>query len=211
MKIQCWNCGKTVTGYNEHKEELANLNIPETKKVYCRFYCDECKDKLEKEDKELRELYIRLKKREMFVRACNALENQFTDMYAYKAAIDKIQRYTEEYPDMFDSSYEILAAIVLVHNNIKASMQFRIGRYQVDFLLPELKIVLEIDGYRHQYKKTHDRKRDEIIKKVLGEEWEIIRINTDYLDKNAKKLPEALKRVMKYRQDGKVNWRKLQS
>jgi len=44
---------------------------------------------------------------------------------------------------------------------------------------------------------------------MLGVGWDIIRIKTDYLDKNAKKLPEAIKKVIDYRETGHVNWRKM--
>ena len=70
-------------------------------------------------------------------------------------------------------------------------------------------VALEIDGERHRYSKGKDSVRDEKIKKVLGPHWEIIRIKTDYLDKNAALLPVAIKRVLDARYDGKVNWRKV--
>ena len=46
----------------------------------------------------------------------------------------------------------------------------------------------------------------------LGLRWrprQSQRIPTEHLDKNAKKLPDAIKKVVDYRQAGKVDWRKL--
>jgi very-short-patch-repair endonuclease len=166
------------------------------------------KEVMEQEEAELNE-YVRLKKREMFKKALAVLEKQSADMYEYKEAIDVVDDYLSEHPDKFDSSYEVLAAIVLVHNRIYSKMQYKVGRYQVDFLLPELFVVLEIDGERHVHKKAYDTKRDIQLQQMLGDGWDIIRIKTDYLDKDAKKLPDAIRKVVEHRQAGKVNWRQL--
>ena len=155
------------------------------------------------------ELYIKLKKKEMFLKACCLLEKQETKMYEYKDAIEVVREHLEKNPDKYDSSYEVLAAIILVHNRIYTKMQYKVGKYQVDFLLPEWLVVLEIDGERHKHRKEYDTKRDIYIQNALGEGWDIVRIKTDYLDMNAKKLPEAIEKVIDYRQTGKVNWRAL--
>ena len=208
MIIKCWECGKPAT------DTRVTINdgfcfIHKEISPYYRCYCDECKKKVDEQEKHDRELYIKLKKREMFKKACDILEKQNTKMYEYKPAIDVVKEFIEERPDKFDSSYEVLAAIVLVHNRIYSKMQQKIGPYQVDFLLPELFVVLEIDGERHRYKKAHDTKRDIFLQKALGDGWDIIRIPTDLMDKDAKKLAEAIHKVIEHRQTGKVNWRQL--
>lgn len=210
MTIKCWNCGAKATDtigvLRKH-----GVVYPKPVSEYSRCYCKKCKKSVETAEREERKLYIKLKKKEMFKKACDLLESQGTNMYDYKPAIDVVEGFISENPDKFDSSYEVLAAIVLVHNRIMAKMQYKIGTYQVDFLLPELRIVLEIDGERHRNKKDYDSSRDAFIQKALGPGWKIIRIPTDHLDKNAKKLPEAIRKVSEYRQTGKVNWRKLYS
>ncbi len=208
--VTCWICGAPATEsrapvytYGKYKEQVVDR--------FYRCYCSKCmKEVAEQEEAELNE-YIRLKKREMFKRALATLEAQSTDMYEYRDAIDVVDDYLNEHPDNFDSSYEVLAAIILVHNRIYSKMQYKIGRYQVDFLLPELFVVLEIDGERHAYHKGRDTKRDIQLQQMLGDGWDIIRIKTDYLDKDAKKLPEAINKVIEHRQTGKVNWRQLYS
>ena len=207
-KIPCWNCGEpaTTTRTIVHKD---GIHYRQGVSLYCRCYCEDCREETEQREKRERAQYIKLKKREMFRKACDILESQNTNMYDYKDAIEVAWDYIEAYPDKFDSSYEVLAAIVLVKNVIPAKMQYKVGRYQVDFLLEDMCIVLEIDGERHKNKKNYDSERDKYIKKVLGSKWEVIRIPTDLLDKNAKKLPEAINKVVEYRQGGKVNWREL--
>ena len=208
MDILCWECGKVA-----HRTRITEYDgFSYTEKpisIWNRCYCEECKAKLDKQEKEEMELYIKLKKKEMFLKACCLLEKQETKMYEYKDAIEVVREHLEKNPDKYDSSYEVLAAIILVHNRIYTKMQYKVGKYQVDFLLPEWLVVLEIDGERHKHRKEYDTKRDIYIQNALGEGWDIVRIKTDYLDMNAKKLPEAIEKVIDYRQTGKVNWRAL--
>lgn len=207
-KISCWICGAEATETRAY-EGIFGDSMPKELSRYTRCYCAKCKAEVDEREKADRELYIKLKKREMFLKACNLLEKQHTNMYEYKEAIEAVEEFVEEQPDKFDSSYEVLAAIVLVHNRIHCKMQYKIGSYQVDFCLPDLGVILEIDGERHQYKKQHDSERDKFIKKKLGPGWDVIRIKTDYLDQNAKKLPTAINKVIDYRETGRVNWRTL--
>lgn len=205
--MKCWICGKTATTakpiFDGYIYEVPSLT------EYHRCYCEECLKQLERTESEERKLYIKLKKREMLRRACKILENQHTNMYEYKEAIEVVTDFIEENPDKIDSSYEALTAIILVHNRIHAKMQYKVGRYQVDFLLPDYLVVLEIDGERHKHTKEYDSKRDKAIKKELGIYWEIIRIDTDHLDKNAKKIPKAIEKVLEYRETNHINWRAL--
>lgn len=205
--MNCWICGETATktkpiynGFGWHTPELS------TKR---RCYCDKCYEEAIRIESEERKQYIKLKKREMFRKAVDILEKQNTDMYEYKEAIEVVWDFLEDNVDKFDSSYEVLTAIVLVQNRIYSKMQYKVGKYQVDFLLPDMLVVLEIDGERHRHKKDYDSVRDREIKEILGPHWEIIRISTDRLDTNAKKIPEAIDKVLEYRETNHINWREL--
>lgn len=205
---KCWICGGKATRTRViHTDGRSYWEEKPNK--YLRCYCDKCKEETEEKEKAERALYIKLKKKEMFIKACDILEKQNTLMYEYKEAIEVVQEKVETCPDKFDSSYEVLTAIVLVHNRIYSRMQYKIGKYQVDFLLPEVGVVLEIDGDRHKHRKEYDRKRDEFIKKELGYGWDIIRIKTDYLDMNASKIPKAINTVVEYRETNHIPWRKI--
>jgi len=205
--MNCWICGKTATTTRPVFNGFSWITPEVTEKHRC--YCEECLKAEERRENDERKLYIKLKKREMFRKAVKLLEDQDTNMYEYKEAIEVVQDFIEDNVDKFDSSYEVLTAIVLVHNRIYSKMQYRVGKYQVDFLLPDLLVVLEIDGERHKHKKDYDSVRDRYIKKELGPHWEIIRIDTDNLDKNAKKIPEAIDKVLEYRETNHINWREL--
>lgn len=205
--MNCWICGKTATTTRPVFDGFG-WHTPKPSK-YHRCYCSECLKEVERTESEERKLYIKLKKREMFRKAVKILESQRTDMYEYKEAIEVVQDFLEDNVDKFDSSYEVLTAIVLVQNRIYSKMQYRVGNYQVDFLLPDYLVVLEIDGERHKHKKDYDSVRDKEIKKMLGPHWEIIRIPTERLDMNAKKIPEAIDKVLEYRETNHINWREL--
>jgi very-short-patch-repair endonuclease len=206
-KIKCWVCGKTATKTRPVFDGTYWFT-PDLSR-HRRCYCDDCYDKAIREERENQALYIKLKHYEMFVRGVKLLENQKTDMYEYQEAIEAVREFLDENPDKFDSSYEVLTAIVLIQNRIRCKMQYKVGRYQVDFLLPDLLVVLEIDGDRHKHRKEYDRERDAKIKSMLGQHWEIIRIPTEHLDKNAKKIPEAINKVLEYRETNHINWRAL--
>lgn len=205
--MKCWICGKTAT---ETKPVFDGLGwmTPELSE-FRRCYCKKCLGKVVKTESEEHKEYIRLKKREMFRKAVKLLEEQNTNMYEFKEAIEVVSDFVEDNVDKFDSSYEVLTAIVLVQNRIYSKMQYKVGPYQVDFLLPDLLVVLEIDGERHKHKKAYDNARDKFIKKELGPHWEIIRIPTEHLDKDAKKIPEAIDKVLEYRETNHINWRSL--
>lgn len=211
ITVRCWECNKVLEeheGYIPFFYETFGEKI-EYSLPYSRKYCKECNERLAKEEAEKNVLYIKLKKERMFNKACYILEKQGYKMYEHKEAIDVVRDAVKNKPDKFDSSYEMIAAIILVDNRIYAKMQYKIKSYQVDFLLPEIGVVLEIDGERHKYTKGKDSTRDEAIKKELGAGWDIIRIPTNYLDKDASKLIEAIERVIDYRECGVVPWRKI--
>ena len=79
-------------------------------------------------------------------------------------------------------------------------MQEKIGKYRVDFLIPSLKIVLEIDGVTHADRLYYDRDRDKYIREELGKEWEVVRIKTEYVEQNAEMLVEAIKSIRREKQ-----------
>ena len=205
--MKCWICGKTATRTRPINDGFGWIEPPLSE--YRRCYCDSCYKETEQKELEERKQYIKLKKREMFRKAVKVLESQHTNMYEYQEAVEVVWEFVENNPDKFDSSYEVLAAIVLVQNRIYSKMQYKVGPYQVDFLLPDLLVVLEIDGERHKHNKEYDTARDRFIKKTLGPHWDIIRISTEHLDKNAKKIPEAINKVLEYRETNHINWRDL--
>ena len=208
--MKCWICGKEATKTMVPVHLGKGVIINRSPDKYSRCYCDECFDEVSERLKLENAEYVLLKKKQMFNTALEKLETQQIDMYKLRPAIDKVEQYIINNPDKFDSSYEILAAIALINSGIQFQMQKRILNYQVDIYIPSHKIIVEIDGERHQHSKKYDSERDQAILDEIGYEWQIIRIDTDHLDKNAMKLVTAVEQIINLRRTGKVNWRKVQ-
>lgn len=216
MPKKCWLCGEDATAHFEMwkpNPEIADY-LERDSFVRCRDYaytechqreyCEKCFESVTTARSEQLKEYVRLKNILMVERALRSLEHQNADIYEYKEAIDAVQEYFTEHPEKFESSQEVLSAIILVHNRIETKVQYHVGKYRVDFFLPELMTCLEIDGELHRTKKTYDSNRDAEIKQMLGEGYDVVRIPTKYIDQNAQRLVDAIKQVRIERITGKT-------
>jgi len=177
--MKCWSCGKETSDKWQYK----------------RSYCDECTSILEKQVAIDQVEYWKLKNKMMIERAVKRIEDSIDNVHPiefYKPAIKVISDYTDAHPAAFASTEEALAAIILVANKIRIKVQHRILNFRVDFLLPDLYTVLEIDGKQHSYNKYKDSKRDLQILHKLGKSWEIVRIETWEVNSSPEELPHAI-------------------
>ena len=101
-------------------------------------------------------------------------------------------------PGWFQSTEEIMVALELIRRGVKAHHQVTVQDYKVDFVLPDLKVALEIDGaiFHGKDRTRHDQIRDEVIAYQLGAGWEVVRISTDNINKNITKLVPAIRAVL---------------
>ena len=175
--MNCWNCGKETIDTWE----------------YLRSYCDECKVELKKQAELDHTEYLRLKNKMMIERAVRRIGESIDNLHPitfYKTAINAVQKHTELHPSALASTEEAITAIVLAANNIPVRCQYRILDFKVDFMIPKYKMVLEIDGVRHN--KYKDSKRDLLILHALGAGWEIVRISTEDANRWPEKLPHII-------------------
>lgn len=212
--MKCWVCGKE--GANCTRDIKAEYKlfyeIPVRKTVaeeHQRCYCEKCYSETMRRLKEENEIFTQIKRKRTFEHALDKMERQQIDFCEYEEAIKTIEEYNLKNDGKFDSSEEIMAAIILIHNHYHIKPQTKVGRYQVDFMLPDDFLILEIDGVHHKLKKNYDKERDREIKEKLGEQWQILRIPSDYIDKKVTELPQAIENVLDYRDTGKINWRSL--
>lgn len=199
--MKCWECNNEGVKQFDVKKMEYFLDEPmglET--VSKRWYCEECFERIAEERKKDRLEYVRLKKKLMYERAVRMFERQDAELYDYKEALDAVRKYSEKNPDRFDSAHEMLAAAMLIHGGQSIKMQHRVAGYRVDFFIPKLKVVLEVDGEFHKHSKKRDSKRDIEIRNELGKEFEIVRIDTKFLEENAKCLVKAVKEIRQERQ-----------
>ncbi len=73
--------------------------------------------------------------------------------------------------------------------------------YSVDFVLPEYKVALEVDGtiFHGKEKLRQQQLRDEAVIWKLGCGWEVIRISTDNINTNITKIVPAIEAVIEKR------------
>ena len=181
----CYICGEPVATWNYIRGQ--------------KYSCKACKEILanrmldmknisdkDKKDKKLREAIRRISK--------------MADINKYDHAIKLVEESLYK-KGWFQSTEEIMAALELTRCGYKFYHQTKIGAYKVDFIIPELKVALEIDGtiYHGKDRKEHETIRDKAITAKLGENWNVVRINTENINKNITKLVPAIKAVLAYR------------
>lgn len=161
-----------------------------------KYTCKNCKKMNSLKDKENRADNNQEAKEKKFENAVARISSKCSTIKPYIKAAESIHEKLHK-DGWFQSTEEIIAAIVLVKNNIKARHQVKLGRYCADFVLPEEKIVLEIDGTLYHTKLTVEKEklRDNLIVLGLGVDWEVIRITDILLNENPKNLVKAIMSV----------------
>lgn len=185
----CWNCGSMVS-------------VP--RKYQARIFCEGCKEIHEADKRTTLNEYLEKKMVIMWERAVNNIEKQEKTYMAdyYDEALYVKELALKDY-NKFQSSAEMMAAMELLRSRVKAKMQHKILRYRVDFFLPQLKVVLEVDGKLHDFSQKKDSNRDVAILSELNSTekgWEIVRIPTKYLEENLGQLVPAIIAVKKEKQ-----------
>lgn len=170
-------------------------------KSHLKYTCADCRVKNHLADREKSVCENAETKEKKFVNAVERIKKVSRNLAKYEYAINTIHKkiHTDGW---FDSTEEIMVAIELVKNNIKARHQVKFGKYRVDFLLPDEKVVLEIDGHVFHTSKTREKEklRDNLIIAALGAEWEVIRIIDTDINTNVTCLVRAIKAVKNERE-----------
>lgn len=156
-----------------------------------RYTCDDCKNKI----KQIEDEYRALKKQRQFDSAVNILHKQIKynkgNQKQYKDAIMAVEQKINA-GCKFDSKEEILVAIMLEKSKIKYSEQVKIGKYRIDFVIPNMKIILEVDGRCYHGGTQSDEEKDFLMQSLFGKEWKIVRISDDVINRNILYLDEFL-------------------
>ena len=159
------------------------------------YKCPQCEQKL-----------IIVKKFEMIDKAENKL-TRVSGKQRMKKNIDlskevqEIRKRIASKIDRFSSLQEAMVAIQLEKQNIKYESQKEINGKIVDFLLPELKIILEIDGELYHTDENKEFLRDRQIMRGIGEEYEIVHIEADSVPRYTWNLKESLAYIVEERKE----------
>jgi len=174
--------------------ELCGRDIRRTQYSRKRNYiCDYCKGVVNKKEKISLEHIVGIETpaEKRFNKAIENIKKQVKNYRAYEKAIGIAKTRAEKY----GSIAEAMVAIELLKNKHRIIPQQKIGKYRVDFALPDLKLVIEVDGELY-HSKGVDGKREGIIQLSLGPKWKIIHIPAELVVKNITKLEEAIKAVI---------------
>ena len=69
--------------------------------------------------------------------------------------------------------------------------QQKIGRYKVDFAIPDQKLVIEVDGELY-HGCEGEGKREATIQISLGFAWKIIHVPAEWIEKDIRKLKKVI-------------------
>lgn len=174
---KCWECGLDITYYDEPNE---------------RIYCSKCRKEHQSEIVRLQREQTRIKNKLMLEKAMCIIEESKSYAHEYYETYKYLIKDIEENPTKYKSSEEIVVALVLYNYNYQFEANKKIDKYYVDFYIPECKVCLEVDGDRHKYNAEYDKNRDLVIRKILGSDWEIVRIPTKYIVQYPDKVVDAM-------------------
>jgi very-short-patch-repair endonuclease len=169
-----------------------------------RYVCKKCKAKAKLRDRNTKINEDYDLKEQKFDRAVGRISKMLIGKRAnkeeYKIAAEKIHRKLHR-PLWFQSTEEIMVAIQLVKDKIPTRHQVKFGKYRADFVLPDEKVVLEVDGtpFHNEKTATKESMRDSLITIALGPNWEVVRISDQLINENITKLVEAIRKARDHR------------
>lgn len=171
--------------------ELCGREIWRTQFSIKRTYiCDYCKTKEQRRKKELQRQKeweetkdIKTKHDIRFEKAVAVIKDQVKNFKDYESAIKIAWTACEKY----GSIPEAVVAIELIRLGYKIIPQQKIGRYIADFVIPDKKLVIEVDG-KTFHGGAINAKRENTIQLSLGVSWTIIHIPAEDIVKDIQKL-----------------------
>lgn len=167
-----------------------------------KYICDACRVKrMEKEriDQKKRDAFvdqlydvITTKEERRFNDAADIVSRQAKRFSSYKDDIDiaRLGQYK------YGSIPEAMTAIELIHLGYTIIPQQKIGKYRVDFYLPDEKIVVEVDGaLYHQGGFKGDR--EATIQFSLGLDVKIVHVPAEAVRRNVLIVDKIMKKITK--------------
>ncbi len=123
--------------------------------------------------------------------------SKVADITLYTDAIEAVRKQLKQ-PGWFQSTEEIMVALELLRQGVKTHHQVKVYDYSIDFVLPDMRVALEIDGlpYHGKERQKYQETRDDVLKWRLGKDWEIIHIRTDNINLNVTRLLPGIRVVL---------------
>lgn len=178
----CHVCGETISSMRYRRGDT--------------YTCFDCKKLLAETQRKADDRTVKCKKLETAIKRISKV----ADIDEYTNAIQRM-RDIINHKGWFQSTEEIMVGLELIRHKVRAFHQVSVYEYRVDFVLPEYKTVLEIDGpiFHGKERRARQEIRDEVITRKFGEGWEIIHISTECINKNITRLLPAIREVLRRR------------
>lgn len=158
------------------------------------FICNKCKYKRTQHKKEIEKAWFEVleeKGERQYNKALDRIQKQVGDFKEYERAAKIAKKAQGKY----GSIPEAMVAVELIRLGYSFIPQQKIGRYHVDFYLPKIKAVIEVDGSVFHAGKS-DGERDIKIRQVLGWSTIIIHIPAEWISKNIQMLGKAIDKMI---------------
>lgn len=154
------------------------------------YLCEYCRKQIVRKKKilEQNELdKVLTRKEQQFAKAIGKIKAQVKNFSIYNNAINLARRRVESY----GSIPEAMVAIELVKLGYQVIPQQKIGKYRVDFVLKDKKVVVEVDGSIY-HRDIFKGDREAIIQLSLGMDWVIVHIPAEGIEKNIQKVKKII-------------------
>ena len=187
--VPCQNCGK-IHGRRAYSGRGVYL-------------CPDClalrklKRKAEVEQLALSIPDAETKEEKRYRKAVEAIEKQCGSLKGYEESIEVCRKATFKY----GSVPEAMLAIELVRRGYRIIPQQKVGKYHVDFALPNEKLIIEVDGSIYHTNKQKELEREGSINFAIGLDWHFIHLPAESISKDVRKVV----RLLKKRDSGDVN------
>lgn len=173
---KCSNCG-----------DECNIATYESGRKYLCLRCREAEKFLHKEDRSKKTVDNALRK----IRSFRFDKSVFCEyMECANIIRSKIEAGMK-----FDSKEEVMLAMQLEKDGITYETQVSVASHKVDFMLRELRIIVEIDGELYHTDEAKDRDIDIRVTEELGSDWEIIRITDSWVDYYMTAIGKAILKI----------------
>lgn len=157
--------------------------------------CDSCKLKEEKQKEAVAEAWfdiIETKAERRFNKALDEIQAQVKNFSEYEEAVKVARKAIDKY----GSVPEAMVAVELLRLKYKIIPQQKVGKYKVDFYVPEDKFVVEVDGELFHRDNRHPN-REATVQLSLGLDVKIIHVPAELIRKDIRKLGECIDKFLK--------------
>lgn len=190
----CWDRGSYIYSCASCGRPTRRASVILSRPVYCSICSTDAmeKRKMAREQAKRNEIEINsidttdINKKIRFQKAADKMSK----LAGYEPAIQKAKLAYNKY----DSVPEAIAAIVLLHCGYRVIAQQPVSDYTVDFVLPDKKLAIEVDGSIYHADAAKEEIRDISLKHNLGDGWEILHIPAESLAKRPKTFENLIKR-----------------